>query len=127
MSEPDPQLQLQRLYEQLLNWTRAEALAIERSDWARLEECQQKKGLLQPEISRQEEMLAGSSQADWRQKVQPTLQQLLELEQLNQEQLGRRRIVAEQQRSQAKMVGRTLRRLHGAYVPATPAGWQSYS
>ena len=117
------------LYQTWSKLTNAETDAIQQEDWPRLADIQNKKTLLQEKIGQAEQAPGGSDRSTpfWREQLRPTVEVLLRQEQFNQEQLRRKRAEAQHQKAQAEAVGRSLRRIHGAYVPWRSAGWQSYS
>jgi hypothetical protein len=117
------------LYQIWSKLTNAETDAIQQEDWPRLANIQNEKTLLQEKIGQAEQAPGGSDRSApfWREQLRPTIEVLLRQEQFNQEQLRRKRAEVQHQKALAQSAGRSLRRIHGAYVPLRVGGWQSYS
>ncbi|HEY2952439.1 MAG TPA: hypothetical protein VGK40_07650 [Verrucomicrobiae bacterium] len=125
--------ELLKLYRQWAALSEAEFEAIRNRAWLRLDECQEKKKLLQVEIeratgaARQELQMAGLAPDVIARRFQPVVEQLISLELKNTKALNVRQHEAGQQQLELQQASLHLRQIHRAYVPGPAPGWNSYS
>jgi hypothetical protein len=125
--------ELLKLYRQWAALSEAEFEAIRNRAWLKLDECQEKKKLLQARIeqatgaAQQELQMAGLPADVIARRFQPVVEQLISLEQKNAEALNARQQEAGQQQRELQQASLHLRQIHRAYVPGPAPVWNSYS
>jgi hypothetical protein len=125
--------QLFQFYERWRELTTSEGQAIAATDWARLEQCQAEKRLLQEQIKatsdqRQRQLhVSGANAVVVLGRFRGVVDELIALEERNARALASQQAALEAQQRELHQAGRTLRRLHTAYAGGPQTAWQSYS
>src|SRR5262249_55674452 len=125
--------QLFQFYDRWRELTTTEGQAIAATDWARLEQCQAEKRLLQEQIKaaseqRQRELrISDVNAVVVTGRFRSVVDELIALEERNVRALADQRAALEEQQRGLHQAGRTLRRLHAAYAGGPQTAWQSYS
>jgi hypothetical protein len=125
--------QLFQFYERWRELTTSEGQAIAATDWARLEQCQAEKRLLQDQIKaaadqRQRELrISGANAVVVLGRFRGVVDELIALEERNARALANQRAALGEQQRELHQAGRTLRQLHAAYAGGPQTAWQSYS